>query len=115
MNKRDLANAISEQNPQLTKRRCNEIVDIFFNAIANAVANGKHVQISGFGTFVKVPRKAKVGKNPATGEDIVIEAHNTVKFTTGKALKEQLNAGKPPCQSRTSAEPAAEPDATSGT
>lgn len=94
MNKRDLANAIGDHNPDLTKVRCNKIVDLFFATIAAAIERGEHVQISGFGTFVKVARRAKAGKNPVTGDNLVIAAHNTVKFTTGKTLKADLNGGK---------------------
>ena len=48
------------------------------------------VTLVGFGTFSKVRRKARKGRNPATGEKIKIKARNAVKFTTGKKLKDAV-------------------------
>jgi len=51
--------------------------------------NGK-VTLVGFGTFAKVRRKARKGRNPQTGEPIKIKAHNAVKFSPGKKLKDSV-------------------------
>ncbi len=51
--------------------------------------NGK-VTLVGFGTFAKVRRKARKGRNPQTGEPIKIKAHNVVTFKAGKKLKEAI-------------------------
>jgi len=48
------------------------------------------VTLVGFGTFAKVKRKARMGRNPQTGESIKIKAKNTVKFKPGKTLKDSL-------------------------
>jgi DNA-binding protein HU-beta len=48
------------------------------------------VALTGFGTFSKVRRKARKGRNPRTGEAIKIKASNAVKFTPGKKLKEAV-------------------------
>lgn len=48
------------------------------------------VTLVGFGTFTKVRRKARKGRNPQTGEAIKIKAKNVVKFTVGKKLKEAI-------------------------
>ncbi|MBW1893100.1 MAG: HU family DNA-binding protein [Deltaproteobacteria bacterium] len=48
------------------------------------------VTLVGFGTFSKVRRKARKGRNPQTGETIKIKATNVVKFKPGKALKEAV-------------------------
>jgi len=48
------------------------------------------VTLVGFGTFSKVRRKARKGRNPATGEKIKIKARNAVKFTVGKKLKDAV-------------------------
>ncbi len=48
------------------------------------------VTLVGFGTFSKVRRKARKGRNPQTGETIKIKATNVVKFKPGKALKEAI-------------------------
>ena len=51
--------------------------------------NGKFTLV-GFGTFAKVRRKARKGRNPATGEEIKIKARNAVTFKPGKALKDAI-------------------------
>ncbi len=48
------------------------------------------VTLVGFGTFAKVRRKARKGRNPQTGEAIKIKASNTVKFKAGKKLKDAI-------------------------
>ena len=48
------------------------------------------VTLVGFGTFTKVRRKARKGRNPQTGESIKIKASNAVKFKAGKALKDAV-------------------------
>ena len=48
------------------------------------------ITLVGFGTFSKVRRKARKGRNPRTGEEIKIKASNAVKFTPGKKLKEAV-------------------------
>ena len=51
--------------------------------------NGK-VTLVGFGTFTKVRRKARQGRNPQTGETIKIKASNSVRFKPGKTLKDSI-------------------------
>ncbi len=48
------------------------------------------VTLVGFGTFQKIRRKARKGRNPQTGDPIKIKASNTVKFKAGKGLKEAI-------------------------
>ncbi len=66
----------------------------FFNALSNLAAsevkkNGEFT-LPGFGKLVKAKRKAREGRNPATGEPIKIPAKTTVKFRLGKAMKDAV-------------------------
>ncbi len=63
----------------------------FMDGVAKALKkrNGR-VTLVGFGSFVKVRRKARKGRNPQTGEEIEIKAKNVVKFHPGKALRESI-------------------------
>lgn len=63
----------------------------FMEGIAKALKkkDGK-VTLVGFGTFLKVRRKARKGRNPQTGDPIKIKACNVVKFKPGKKLKESI-------------------------
>ncbi len=75
----------------ITKVAATEALKSFMDGITKALKkkNGK-VTLTGFGTFQKVRRKARKGRNPATGESIKIKAHNVVKFRVGKKLKESV-------------------------
>ena len=53
---------------------------------------GDKIQLVGFGTFEVSERAAREGRNPRTGETMVIEASKTPKFKAGKALKDLVNA-----------------------
>ncbi len=59
--------------------------------IANALAGGEKVQITGFGTFELRQRKARTGRNPRTGEEIAIAASRAPAFSAGKSFKERYN------------------------
>jgi DNA-binding protein HU-beta len=63
----------------------------FMDGVTTALKkkNGK-VTLVGFGTFSKVRRKARKGRNPQTGDPIKIKAHNVVKFSPGKKLKDAV-------------------------
>ncbi len=69
----------------------------FFNTLADLavseVKNSGEFTLPGFGKFVKADRKARDGRNPATGATIKIPAKTTVKFRTGKAMKDAVATG----------------------
>lgn len=60
--------------------------------IEESLSNGKRVQLTGFGTFKTSERKARKGRNPATGAEIKIPARTAVTFSAGKGLKEAVDA-----------------------
>lgn len=67
----------------------------FFNSLAalatSEVKKNGEFTVPGFGKLVKATRKAREGRNPATGETIKIPAKTTVKFRLGKAMKDSLS------------------------
>jgi len=69
----------------------NKALDSFVDSVKTALKkkDGK-ITLVGFGTFSKVRRKARKGRNPATGEEIKIKARNVVTFKPGKALKDAI-------------------------
>lgn len=75
----------------VTKTAANKALDSLVDSAKKALKkkNGKFTLV-GFGTFAKVRRKARKGRNPATGEEIRIKARNAVKFKPGKALKDSV-------------------------
>ena len=90
MTKAELIDSIAAK-ADLQKATAERIVNAIFDDIVGALKNGDKVNISGFGTFQVSDRKARVGRNPKTGEAIQIEASRTAKFKAGKGLKDALN------------------------
>jgi DNA-binding protein HU-beta len=72
----------------ISKTAAGKALDSFVDSVTKALKkkDGK-ITLVGFGTFSKVRRKARKGRNPATGEEIKIKARNAVTFKPGKALK----------------------------
>ena len=89
MNKGDLVNEVAKVVN--TKKEAQEAVDCLFSTITKALKKKDTVTLVGFGTFKVDKRKARMGRNPQTGEAIKIKAKNVPKFVAGKALKESVN------------------------
>jgi DNA-binding protein HU-beta len=75
----------------ISKAAAGATLDSFMSNVTKALKkkDGK-VTLVGFGTFAKVRRKARKGRNPQTGEPIKIKARNAVKFKAGKKLKDAV-------------------------
>ena len=75
----------------ISKTAAEKVLKSFTAGITKALKkkDGK-ITLVGFGTFSKVRRKARKGRNPQTGESIKIKASNAVKFKAGKALKDAI-------------------------
>ena len=89
MNKGDLIEKIvSDVN--ITKADAARVLESVIDGITQSLKGGERTTISGFGTFSVSKRKARVGRNPQTGEPINIPARRVARFTSGKELKEAL-------------------------
>jgi len=79
------------KDASITKTAAGAALGSFIDGITKALKkkDGK-VTLVGFGTFSKVRRKARKGRNPQTGETIKIKASNAVKFKAGKKLKDAV-------------------------
>ena len=73
-----------------SKKEAAHAVDIVFDTITRNMAAGNDVMINDFGKFKKVDRKARMGRNPFTGETIKIKASKKARFLPAKALKEVI-------------------------
>jgi DNA-binding protein HU-beta len=89
MNKSELISVVAEK-AGLTKKDTEKVVNAVFDGITDALAQGDKVQVIGFGTFDVRSRKAREGRNPATGATIQIPAVNVPVFKAGKALKDNI-------------------------
>jgi DNA-binding protein HU-beta len=90
MSKKDLIDAVAKE-AELTKDKATVAVDAVLEHIRSAMKNGDEVRIPDFGTFKVAKRKAREGRNPATGATINIPASRVPKFSPSKGLKEILN------------------------
>jgi integration host factor subunit beta len=90
MNKLDLPAALKNE-VEITKSEAAAVVDLFFNEIANALAEGDRVEIRGLCSFYVKKYKAYAGRNPKTGEKVKIKPKKMPFFKCGKELKERVN------------------------
>lgn len=90
MNKTELVAVVSEKIG-MTKKDTERAISATVDAIAEALANGEKVQVSGFGIFEVKAREARVGRNPRTKETIQIPATRLPAFKASKALKDQVS------------------------
>lgn len=90
MTKAELVEQMAK-DADITKVAAQAALDSFVDGVTKALKkkDGK-VTLVGFGTFAKVRRKARKGRNPATGEELKIKAHNAVTFKAGKKLKDAI-------------------------
>jgi integration host factor subunit alpha len=76
----------------LNKRESKDMIDAFFDLIAQRLVDGKDVKLSGFGNFQIRTKAPRPGRNPRTGEAIPIQARRVVTFHASSKLKEQIQS-----------------------
>ena len=87
MNKNELIESVAGET-ELTKADCQRVIDAMLDVTKKVVKKGEDVRLVGFGTFGKTKRKARIGRNPQTGQEIKIKAQWVPKFRPGKDFKE---------------------------
>ncbi|MEL7215253.1 MAG: integration host factor subunit beta [Pseudomonadota bacterium] len=91
MIKSELIQKIADENPHLYQRDVERIVGTIFDEIIDALAQGKRVELRGFGAFSVKKRDARVGRNPRSGEQVAVDEKHVPFFKVGKLLRERLN------------------------
>ena len=91
MTKSELIARLAEQNPSLYHRDLEQLVNTVFETITKALEDGDRVELRGFGAFSVRERKARIGRNPRTGEPVNVEAKRMPFFKMGKGMRERLN------------------------
>ncbi len=89
MNKADLIDKISK-DARISKTASSKALDSLVDGITRALKKGDRVALVGFGTFTVSRRKARVGRNPQTGEQIEIKARKVARFRPGKDLSSTI-------------------------
>ena len=93
MNKAELVSAIATKS-ELSKKDCEAALNAFIATVEETLEKGDKVILVGFGTFEVRERSERKGRNPRTGEEMVIPASKVPSFKAGKDLKTKVNAGK---------------------
>lgn len=90
MNKAELVEKMAK-DAKISKAAAGKTLESFMDGVSKALKkrNGK-VTLVGFGTFKKVYRKTRKGRNPQTGEKMKIKGRNTVTFKAGKTLRDKI-------------------------
>ena len=89
MNKTTLIAKIAEKS-ELNKKQAEAALNAFTETITEALKAGEKVQLMGFGTFEVKERAARIGRNPATNENIEIPAKKIPTFKAGKGFKDEF-------------------------
>ena len=90
MNKAELVAEIAKESG-MSKSDSSKVLDATLEAISKALKDRQEVRLVGFGTFTTRERKETMGRNPRTGEGIVIPAAILPVFRPGKLLKEEVS------------------------
>ena len=92
MTKADLVEGIHTK-VGLSKKESADIVELVFDTMKDTLAAGEKIKISGFGNFVVRGKRARVGRNPQTGDVITISERRVLTFKPSQVLKDSLNDG----------------------
>ena len=87
----ELVQKIAEDNPVLNVADAERIVSTIFDEIISTISSGDRVELRGFGAFSVKKRKARIGRNPKTGDAVSVESKHIPFFKTGKLLRDRLN------------------------
>src|SRR5690606_25930520 len=95
LNRRELVLALAEK-AEVDRKTADALLAAFTDVVTENVSKGEPVVISGFAKFARVDTKARMGRNPQTGEAIKISARRKVRVTPLKAFKDAVLGGKAP-------------------
>jgi len=76
----------------LTKVETEAVVDGFISTVINALKDGKTIEIRGFGSYKVKKRKGRIGRNPKTGQEVLVDEHYVPIFKVSKDLKNLVDA-----------------------
>lgn len=90
MTKADLVEQVASE-AEMTKKDAEQLVEVIFESIINALNRGEKIELRGFGSFRVRQRGSRSGRNPKTGAGVSIPAKSVAYFKPGKELKEVIN------------------------
>ncbi len=93
MNKSQLIELIATKT-EMTKKKAEDVVNLIFDSMVEAMKRGERIEIRGLGSFVVKEYGAYIGRNPRTGESIQVKPKKLPFFKVGKELKEMVDSKK---------------------
>ena len=92
--KSKLLKQLTDSYPNFLKRDLEKFLNIFFNEIKNSLKRDERVELRGFGMWSTHIQKARISRNPKTGEKIATPEKKTIHFKMSKELFKKLNNDK---------------------
>ncbi len=90
LTKADLVQKVYEEH-DLTKYQASEVVETFLSISKICLENGENLLISGFGKFNVKQKNSRRGRNPQTGQDLILDARKVVTFKPSGLLRDKIN------------------------
>lgn len=84
-------NKLSREGEEVTKRESSEYVDTVIETVKQTLEKGEEVKLSGFGKFEVRHKDERLGRNPRTGEEIMIPERKVVRYKISGVFKDELN------------------------
>jgi len=94
--KSELIAALAARYPQLAVRDAEDAVKTLLNALTQALASGQRIEIRGFGSFSLSQRAPRIGRNPKSGEQVLVPSKQVPHFKAGKELRERVDLAAEP-------------------
>lgn len=94
MTRSELVQKLSHWTLKINHAQAQEMVSIILDEIIHAVNSGQRVELRGFGSFFPRERKARMGRNPKTGEAVSVAPKQVLFFKAGRELLRRLNGKK---------------------
>ena len=95
MTKADIIERVYEKVGGFSKKEAAEVVETVFAIMKDVLAANDKIKISGFGNFVVREKKERMGRNPQTGQPILIDKRYVLNFKPSQVLKNALNQNRP--------------------
>src|SRR5688500_4316154 len=96
MTKAEIVQAVYTKLGGFSKKESADLVDLVFETMKETLGRGEKIKISGFGNFVLRDKRQRQGRNPQTGEPIVITERRVLNFKASQLLKQALNEDRAP-------------------
>ncbi len=93
MTKSELIARLAERYPQLVSKDAEFAVRTILDAMSMALVHGNRIEIRGFGSFALSHRPPRIGRNPKSGEKVLVPEKRVPHFKPGKELRERVDAG----------------------